>query len=170
MADLGSSLGIGEQRLGQRRGVVLEGGGDGEVGLLVLEALTECGEPANVGADGAGRIAKLGQAFVEDPVLAAVHGFLADEPLHVPPEQGILDPVAHRLHGADEVVLAIGEHRGQHSKDVAPHDVTVGGEVLRQVVEPGIELHGPRRHRAGGDLRRGRVLGHVSRVPGIPGR
>ena len=60
-----------------------------------------------------GRVAELVEAVVERPVLAAVHGLLADEAGDLALELGVGDLVAVVAHRADEEVLAVGEHRRQ---------------------------------------------------------
>ena len=86
--------------------------------------------------------------FIEDAVLATVHLLLADEPLDVLLELGILDPVPHPLDRAHEEILTVGEHRRERHEHVAEDDVAVGGEVLGHVLHPLIELHRAGRHRA----------------------
>ena len=78
-----------------------------------------------------GRVAELGEAVVEDAVLAAVHRLLADEAGDLPLERRVGDLVAEVAHRAHEVVLAVGEHRRQGGDDVARDQVAVLGEVAR---------------------------------------
>ncbi len=79
-----------------------------------------------------GGVAELGEAVVEGPVLAAVHGLLADEAVDLALQLRVGDLVAEVAHRADEEVLAVGEHGRQAGGHVAGDEVAVGGEVLRQ--------------------------------------
>ena len=63
-----------------------------------------------------GRVAELGEAVVERPVLAAVHRLLADEAGDLALELRVGDLVAVVAHRADEEVLAVGEHRRQRRR------------------------------------------------------
>ena len=111
VADLGTRLGHDQQGLRQRGGVVLEGGGEGQVQPLVVDALTVAEQPADVGADGASRVAELFEPVVEHPVLASVHLLLTEEPFDVLLEGGIGDPILGAFDGTHEVVLTVREHR-----------------------------------------------------------
>ncbi len=76
------------------------------------------------------RIAQLGEAIVQHAVLAAVDRLLADEPADLALQGGVGDlvaVVADRLH---EEVLAVGEHGGEASGNVAGDEVAVFGEML----------------------------------------
>ena len=153
-----------EHQLGQGGGEVLQRRGGGQVRDRGKDALPEpepgLGEPLVP----LGRVAELGQPVVEDPVLPPVHRLLADEPGDLALERRVGDLVAVVANRPHEVVLAIGEDRGQRHDHVAGNQVAVGGEVAGQI--PHGLLEG---HPSGRDLplrvarlgHRGR-LGHVS--------
>ncbi len=109
----GADLLVGEHELGQGRGEVLECGGGRQVGLGREDALADAQRPPGDPLVVLGRVAELGQAVVEDAVLPPVHGLLPDEAGHLALERGVGHLVAEVAHRANEVVLAVGEHRRQ---------------------------------------------------------
>ena len=143
VADLRTGSRLREQCLGQRRGVVLERRREAQMEPLVVDALSVGEQPPHVRTDRLGGIAELGEPVVQDSVFAAVPLLLAEEPLDVRAEGGVGDVITGPLDRSYEVILTIGEHGGQHGENVTHHDVAVGGEVLRQILEAGVELHGP---------------------------
>ena len=128
VAEHRAGLGAGEQRLGERGGVVLERGGDRQL-VAGRQHLVEDGEQAlRQTVHAAGGVAQLRQPPVELPVLAAVDGLLADEAGDLPSQLRIGDLVAVVADAAHEEVLALGEQRGQDGHGVAHHEVA-GHEV-----------------------------------------
>ena len=123
---------VGEQDLGEGGRVVLQGGGGGQVRLRAPEPLPDAQALVDEALHALRRIAEAGQAVVEGPVLTAVHGLLADEALHVPPQGRVVDLVTEGPDRADEELLAVGEHRRQHRHHVA-HGRVPGHEVPGQV-------------------------------------
>ena len=75
------------------------------------DLLAQLETPSGDGLTLLDRVAELGEAIVERPVLATVHRLLADEAGDLALEVGIGDPVAVVAHRPDEEVLAVGEHR-----------------------------------------------------------
>jgi hypothetical protein len=161
IADAALGLRVGQQDLGERRGVVLEGGGRGEVGHRGQVLLALAQTPAGEALDPLGRVAELVEAVVERAVLAAVHGLLPDEAGDGGLERGVLDAVAVVADRADEEVLAVGKDRRGHGHDVAHEQVTVAGVVLGHVGQRRLE-----RDAAGGDRT---AHGHGSSFLRAPG-
>ena len=114
---------------------MLEGGGGGEVRHRRQQPLADREAPLGEPLEPLGRVAELVEAVVERPVLAAVHGLLADEAGDLALELRIGDLVAVVAHRPHEEVLAVGEHRRQRRRQVAEDEVAVGGEVLGQVLQ-----------------------------------
>src|SRR5690606_4106232 len=94
-----------------------------------------------------GGVPELGEAVVEGAVLAPVHGLLPDEAGDVALQLGIGDLVSEVAHGADEELLAVGEHGGQRGGEGAEDQVSVDREVAGDVLQ-GLLEGDP----AGGDL------------------
>jgi hypothetical protein len=154
---------VGEQGLGQRGGVVLERGGDRELGLVREEPLVASEPGLHHPVDPSRRVAHLLQPLVECPVLAPVRHFLADEAGDLLLELGVGDAIGVVAHRADEEVLALGEHRRQHRHDVAHHEVTV--DVVQIERRRGIgERDAPGVHRARRDGT-GRCTHEISSMP-----
>ena len=127
--ELGAGRVVPQERLGEGGGVVLEAGGEGELGALRRDLAEDAEADLHPLVGEAGGVAELVEALVEGAVLAAVQRLLADEALHLLLEHGVGDLVAVVAHAADEEVLALREHRREHGGDVAAQDV-VGHEVL----------------------------------------
>ena len=146
---------VAEERLGERGGVVLEAGGEGELRALRGDLAEDAEADLHPLVGEAGGVAELLEPLVEGAVLAAVERLLPDEALHLLLEHGVGDLVAVVADAADEEVLALGEHRREHGGDVAAQDV-VGHEVLGRGLlgvadARAADLDGALRDGAGGD-------------------
>ena len=100
--------------------------------------------------------AGLGEGRVVDAVFAAVHRFLADEPLDVGLQLRIVDDVAVMTHAVDEELLAFGKEDRQRVEELAhvqagrmPTAQVGGGEIEIEVsaLDRGLQVNG--RHSGG---------------------